>query len=321
MTRMFAALLALIAAESAYARDETGRLSLILAPNNAQPALLQPGGTIQAVLRENVPLRIESEAGSVPLEFRSAQPWHGRWVITSLVPAAAAPGPHTLIAEGPEVRDEEFRAVYVLPARPETYRLAHVSNLRAGDPRRSDTRLFRLTAELNAGAPDLILVTGDLTAGGTADQFRVALDVLNDCRAPTLVAPGEADNAAGLLEAYLGEMPKAAGYGPDGYLLCPPPSGHTPGAEARLHVERRAIRSARWSIGVAAALPSGDLRSALTVFVDDPLDYLFQADLDDRAESVVAWGRTRAFAGPRDGQIQWITVSPPGIAPAQDQSE
>ncbi len=319
--RVFAFLLILAAAGAASARDETGRLSLIVTPNNAQPAVLQPGGAIEALLRENVPLRIESAEGSVPLEFLSARPWRGRWVITSRIPASARPGAYTLIAERAERSDAAYRSVYVLPERPDTYRIAHVSNLRVGDSTRADSQLFRLTDALNDGAPDLILITGDLTAGGTEDQFRIALDVLNDCRAPTLVAPGDADDAEGLLEAYLGEFPAALRYGPDGYLLCPPPSRVSQGNEARLHIQRRAIRAARWSVGAVAATSRQDLRAALSLLVDDPLDFVFEATTVERAVPAIAWGRTKSYAAAGDRQITWFTVSPPGIVRAETATE
>jgi hypothetical protein len=316
MIRKLCALLAALSAGGAAARDEAGRLALILTPNSAQPAVLAAGSSLQTLLRENVPLRIESAEGAViELEFTAARPMRGSWMVDSRIPQSVAPGVYTLVADGTEAEDSAFRAVYILDGRPETYRLAHVSNLRVGDPNRSDSRLFRLTAAINGQAPDLILVTGDLTAAGTDEQFRLAIDILNDCRAPTFVAPGAADNRQGHLESYLGPYSTALRFAADAYLVCSPLAGLTAAGEARLHTERRAVRAARWSIGAAQSFAHGDLRSALTLFVDDPLDYVFEADAVDGA-GAGAWGRTRGFSGAAGSQVQWYTVGPRGIAEA-----
>lgn len=316
--RYAAVWIALLTAAGAHARDPSGRLADILTPNCAQPAVVQPGATLRSVLRENVPLRIESAEGEVTLEFEAARPWRGNWLVESSVPESTAPGGYTLIAEGSDGRDAEFRAVYVLPPYPETYLVAHVHDLRAGDGERPDSRLFRLTAELNTGSPDLILVTGNLTASGGAGQFRIALDALNDCLAPTFVAPGDADNIEGLLEAYLGDYPAALRFGPDAFVMCPPPAELTPARQARLLAERRAVRDARWSIGAAASYSHDDLRAALTLFVDDPLDYVVRAPNADPSDSSQAWGRTRGMTGSGDSLVRWIRITPRGAMPAQD---
>lgn len=316
--RAWIPLLAMLAASAAHARDENERLAFILAPNNAQPAIVRAGDTFSVVVRSQVPLRIESAAGTIALSTAGARPWRGNWIVEATVPSTALAGAYTLVAEDPDTRDSVYRAVYVLAETVESYRVAHVTNLRAGDPQRPDSRLFRLTAALNEGAPDLILVTGNLTATGAEDEFRLAMDVLNDCRAPTFVAPGDADNGEGLLQAYLGEYPAALWFGDDGYLLCPPPALLSPGNDARLHVARRAIRAARWSIGVGAEFSHRDSRTALTLFVDDPLDYVVYPG---PADVVEAWGRTRRVETSGDMQIRWFVVGPRGAAPADPARE
>ncbi len=320
MMRTAAVVCLLFAASIASARDDAGRLAAIVAPNNAQPAVLQPGTTFRALLRANVPLRIESAEGAADLELAHAQPWRGLWLVESRVPAGAAPGPYSLVARASGGDDVVHRAVYVLPDSGESYTVAHVTNLRVGDLRGSDSQLFRVTSMLNARAPDLVIVTGDLTAAGTAEQFRIALDVLNDCTAPTFVAPGPADVRGGLADAYLGNYPVALPYGEDAYLLCPPPNAMTPSNEAKLHIERRRVRAARWSVGAASGFPHDDLRAAITLFVDDPLDFLLDKAADGPARSRSHWGRTTLLtASPGRAVVRWYTVEPRGIElPAPD---
>lgn len=310
----------LLAASMASARDEAGRLAAIVAPNNAQPAVLRPGATLRALLRANVPLRIESAQGAANLELIRAQPWRGLWLVESRVPDGAAPGPYALVARASGGDDVIHRAVYLLADSRESYTVAHVTNLRAGDLRGSDSQLFRVTSMLNARAPDLVVVTGDLTASGTAEQFRIALDVLNDCIAPTFVAPGPADMRGGLADVYLGSYPVALPYGEDAYLLCPPANAMTPSTEAKLHIERRRVRAARWSVGAASGFPHDDLRVAITLFVDDPLDYLLDTREDRAGTARARWGHTRLLtASSGRAEVRWYRVEPRGIeSPAPD---
>jgi hypothetical protein len=307
------ALSTLLVVGAAAARDSEGRLDVILAPNNAQPAIVAPGGQFEAVLAANAPLRIESAQGVFALESSGARPWRGAWRVDALVPTDAPPGAYALVAVGANGPDPVYRAVFVQAQPAETYRVAHIANLRVGDPEGSDSRLFRVTASLNASAPDLILVTGDLTAGGAAEQFRLALEVLNDCAAPTLVAPGAADDREGLAETYLGRYPAAIAYGLDGYLLCPPGARPGSGADGRLHVERRRIRSARWSLGVAARSAWDDPRTNLTLLIDDPLDYVAGGDAGP-GQAPRTWGGAHILtARPGRATVRWFTVGPRGI--------
>jgi hypothetical protein len=309
-----------LASTLAGARSADGRLAVLLAPNSTQPAIVSRGGELDVILRENAELRLESASGSYGLRAAPAQPFRGLLRVRATLSAGAPAGAYTLIAKTASGEDRNFRSVVVLDAPPESYRVAVWTNLRVGaDPQHPDTALFRVSARINAGHAGLVLVTGDLTAAGTPEQFRLALDLLNDCAAPTLVAPGPADLASGRAQEYLGARPSAVPFGPDGYLLCPAPLADLGGEAGRLYTERRRIRATRWSIAAGLDLELRDLRGPLTVFADDPLDFV----LGGRAGAAGGpqgeaspWGPARLYTAPQErGALQWFTVGPRGVAP------
>jgi 3',5'-cyclic AMP phosphodiesterase CpdA len=70
-------------------------------------------------------------------------------------------------------------------------RLAHLSDIHFGDENAS--ALAGATAMLNAGAFDLVVVTGDLTRFGETVEFHAAAAWLSTVSAPRLVTPGNHD--------------------------------------------------------------------------------------------------------------------------------
>jgi hypothetical protein len=224
-----AIVMVLLASAGAHARDAEGRLGLVRAPNSTQPAIVISGGTLDVALSAEASLRLESASGTYALPPPNPHPSRGLVAAATHVSAEVAPGLYTLVAEAGGVVDRSFRSVLVLPAPMESYRVAVWSNVRIGaNPGAPDTALFRIAAEINAGAPALVLVTGDLTAEGTADQFRLAIALLNECAAPTFVVPGARDLASGRAGEFLGMFPTAVPFGFDAFLLTPPAAATTP---------------------------------------------------------------------------------------------
>jgi 3',5'-cyclic AMP phosphodiesterase CpdA len=70
-------------------------------------------------------------------------------------------------------------------------RIAHISDLHFGaeDPR----VVAALLAELNADAPDLVVISGDLTMGARRVEFRAARAFIQALHAPVLAVPGNHD--------------------------------------------------------------------------------------------------------------------------------
>jgi len=318
VNRILLALALCLCGATAHGRDAEGKLDLVLAPNSTQPAIVVLGGAFEVSLREDAALRLESASGSFDLSTTDARIQHGRHLVRVGLPAEVVEGTYTLVGTAAGAEDRNYRSVVVLNAPLETYRIAVWSNLRVGaDPQRPDTELFRVSAQINSGGAALVLVTGDLTAAGSPEQFRLALDILNDCTAPTLVAPGAIDFASGRVQDYLGSYPAAAPFGADGILLCSTPEAPLGTEAGRLYLERRRVRGARWSIGAAPGLDVGRLREQLTVLVDDPLDVVLGAPAGAAAEDgdLSPWGRARVFmVAPDRAALQWYTVTPQRVS-------
>jgi 3',5'-cyclic AMP phosphodiesterase CpdA len=70
-------------------------------------------------------------------------------------------------------------------------RIAHISDLHFGaeEPR----IVAALIDELNADAPDLVAISGDLTMGARRVEFRAASSFISSIRAPVLAIPGNHD--------------------------------------------------------------------------------------------------------------------------------
>jgi 3',5'-cyclic AMP phosphodiesterase CpdA len=72
-----------------------------------------------------------------------------------------------------------------------TIRIAHLSDIHFGDEERPAVEAAILA--LQGFAPDLTVVTGDLTLNGLPEEFRAAGDWLHRLPAPLLVTPGNHD--------------------------------------------------------------------------------------------------------------------------------
>lgn len=74
---------------------------------------------------------------------------------------------------------------------PETTRVAHLSDLHFG--RHVDAVTEALLAELRAGRPDVIVISGDFTQRARRREFEVAAEFLNRLPAPVVAVPGNHD--------------------------------------------------------------------------------------------------------------------------------
>lgn len=75
---------------------------------------------------------------------------------------------------------------------------------KAYDKARSNEALANAVSYLNTlvPAPDMVLVTGDLSDNGLKEEFCIASDILERLRAPVLIVPGNHDNRANLRAAF-----------------------------------------------------------------------------------------------------------------------
>lgn len=305
----------------ACSREQDGRLGLVLVPNNARPALVQMGDSFAVLARSTAELHLTSVTVSLSVKTTWLRLPNGLYKGLSELPPGIPAGTYALESVSKDTEDTNYRSVFVYEKFPETYRVAHLSNLRIGSKMGRDTGIYQSTKAINEAEATLVLVTGDLTSAGTPKQFAQALDMLSDCRAPTLVCPGPAEIASGLSLEYLGPTPFAVRFGLDGYLgyYAAEQGGWDPeGRSGELHRLRRSIRSARWSVGFTNRYdPDGSLRDHLVLFRDNPLDVLICA-LHSGAQTRqfdIPWGDARGFAmdGSTRGAVQFFEVSSGGV--------
>jgi 3',5'-cyclic AMP phosphodiesterase CpdA len=72
-------------------------------------------------------------------------------------------------------------------------RIAHISDIHAGEVTFQHEVMARVIQKINAMQPDIVIVAGDLTAAGYQDEYIEAAGILAQIEAPKLVIPGNHD--------------------------------------------------------------------------------------------------------------------------------
>ena len=329
MTRSFRlhgiGLLCVLLCAYAAARNDDGTLGLIQRPNSGVPTIIAPGQSFSAILNHKAQLSLRNEQGILQLECAWAPLPDDQMCASCVAPDAIEPGCYALKAVSENGEDINERAVYVVESFPETYWIAHITDTHIGTtrhPRRTVEIIDELLASVNASEAFLALITGDLTENGRPEQFREFLELLDACRLPTFVVPGNHDRLDRHYERFFGPLTYVFQFGLDGYLgfdtkdlLIADGLGPQDGA---LHRLRREIRASRWSIGFTHRydLTMG-MRAQLTLFVDDPLDYLLYGHYHREADEQdgIPWGKTSIIMTPAAINGYWrpIEVNAQGL--------
>lgn len=321
-----AAVLALLCCLAATAREPDGTLGLIRTPNNGVPVLTLPGGAFDAIVSERADLSLTSDSGAAC----SLNPqWHsipGAEQARCTLPPEIKPGTYALTASTANKTDVNARSVYVFEAFPESYLVAHVTDIHIGSqgrPRPADAIFRDIIQSVNASGALFALLTGDLTDGGEPDQFRSLLEVMDTCTMPTFVCPGNHDRQALHYEQTFGPLAYYFWFGNDAYLSFDTKDFITADElgrqDADLEVYRRAIKPARWSIGFSHRYePAMGMRSQIVLFVDNPLDCLIAGHThraNEPGQDRVPWGTTRLIISPAaiDGVFRLIEITSRGI--------
>lgn len=311
------------------AREEDGRLSLIRIPNNGVPAIITQTDSFQATLTEEATLYLTNQEGIWSLNTEWTALPSGLMQAQCSLQQPLDSGMYTLSAETDRMKDNNIRSVYVMESILESYVIAHVTDTHVGTtrhPREDRAIIGDVIASLNASEAALAVFTGDLTENGDHEQFQKFLALLDMCRMPTFVVSGNHDRQARHYEQYFGVQTYAFRFGKDGYLafdtkdyLIADELGEQDGL---LHYYRRQIRDTRWSIGLTHRydLTMG-IRSQLTLFVDDPLDYLLYGHYHREAgeQDGIPWGNTEIIMTPAaiNGQYRLIGVDEQGLHPQE----
>jgi hypothetical protein len=323
----------------AAARNTDGTLGLIQTPNSGVPVIVAPGDQFDIVLTGRAPLSLTRADASITVRPAWTELPGGRMKATCSVPGDAPPGAYAVEAGEGDKKDRNMRAVYVRDGFPESYAVAHITDVHVGAERggRTAEDIFReLVAVLNEKDLAFVLVTGDITHNGTGEELRVFVEVLDACTHPTFVCPGNHDRKGLNYEHTFGSLTYMFWFGQDGYLLYDTKDYLTADElgpqDADIQVYRRAIKPARWAIGAAHRHigqanddgqrhePGQGIRSQITLFVDDPLDLLILGHWhrENRTEEqYVLWGTTPVIVTPAaiDGAYRLINMTRHRILP------
>jgi predicted phosphodiesterase len=321
MTNRLTALF-LIVTVPALARGPDGTLALIRTPNNGVPVIVAPGGGFEAVLTEQASLRLVGNQGARDLTVSWEELPGGAAKARCALETDIPPGTYALEATANGVTDRVLRCVFVRPSFPEYYLIAQLTDTHLGAERngRPAADIFRDAIKaVNESPAVFAIITGDLTDSGDPGQFQQLLEVLDTCRAPTFVCPGNHDRGGGRYERFFGPTTYVFRFGEDGYLGFDTKDFVTAddlsAQDADLEVDRRAIKSARWAIGFTHRYESNmGMRSQIVLFVDNPLDHLILGHwhrANTEQEKTVPWGTTPITVTPAtvDGYVRIFEIS------------
>jgi hypothetical protein len=322
--RWLASVLLFWLSAAALARGPDGMLGLIQTPNNGLPVILTPGGAFEAVLSQQAELRLRGQK-VIPLRPRWTSLPGGRMQAICNVPADVPVGTYAIEGVVGDRTDITPRSVYIRDGFPARYAIAQMSDLHIGlkRPIRSpEAAVTDVIAAVNASDAQFVLVTGDLTHGGKVEQFRSLLTILDACRIPTFVCPGNHDRTGLNYEGFFGPLAYRFRFGEDVYIGYDTKDRCTAdewgSQDADLQVFRRQEAGSRWIIGFSHRYePDQGMRSQLILFVDAPLDHLIFGHWHRDAEGVVPWGTTPYTSTPAtsSGFMRYFNISPEGIRP------
>jgi len=325
-------LAASLACISAAARQPDGTLGLIRTPNNGIPAIVAPGGQFDVVVQQRAELRLLAEQDGPPLEIQWADLPGGLARARCTVPSDAAPGTYSVIATAGDDTDRNDRAVYVRNGFPDYYVAAHLTDTHIGSDRhpRPAADIFRDAVNAaNRSEAAFVVISGDLTENGQMDQFRQFMALMDECKLPTLVCPGNHDRDGLIYEQVFGPLTYGFLFGKDGYLVFDTKDYVTAddldAQNADLEVLRQQIKPCRWAIGVTHRYePAQSLRSQLILFVDNPLDHLMfghQHRARENDPKLVPWKTTPMTMTPAtvDGFMRLYDISDKEVRPREPQ--
>ena len=312
-----------------WARNADGTLGTIQSPHNGMPALRTPGASFSARLSARAELSLVQGENRIALDAEWTETTSDGISAQCRLPASVPPGTYTLEARHDSGVDQNQRAVYVLESFPKNYVVAHLSDTHLGKERegrrRSEAINQDISAQVNASDAAFAVITGDLTENGNPEQFQTFLRVIDACALPTFVCPGNHDRQALNYEAYFAPLQYAFQFGEDGYLSFDTKDYNTASGvgvqDGNLQRLRRQLKPSRWCIGLTHRYEAMmGMRSQLTLFVDNPLDFLFFGHLhyeNTADEPAVPWGTTPITVVPAavNGSMRLIAITELGIKP------
>ncbi len=295
-------------------------------PCVGRPAIVAPGGQfgLGDIVEGTVFLLADGTRTAVSVLPNEAAMLEG--VGIGSIPESVPPGRYDLVVTGADGESVRPGAVHIVAPDFGNYSIALVraDGVGAVTP---DGRMFSdgLMEKLALTAADLVFVVGTLTRDGSVTGYESVRRRFSDIAAPVVFCPDRAELLRGAYRELFGNAVYPIRFGADGFLLLGAGIAHVDSGNAALngsvYRHRRDLRACRWSVGVAGRFGlDWSVRSQLTLFVDDPLDYLIVGEVPEAMGEKVPWGRTR-FVGWESGSadpLQLIVVGESGMRPRGD---
>lgn len=244
----------------------------LLSPNQGEPALVLRGGEFEVRATEQSQVALVSGDLRVPL----AGVWSRNGTLCLVrVPEDMLPGKYAIEVGGAT----NYNAVFVYNEIPRRYSIACVPASTGPSP----AALKEIVQLINSSGAALALFLGPLTSSGSAEDLKLAAEALRGCSAPTLTTPGADDIARGEYGHYFGSGWHGVRFGEDAYLSLNSadlvPLDELGQGPAEIQRFRRINRSARWTIAFTGRLSRRSaLRTLLTLYTDDPADFVLSND-------------------------------------------
>lgn len=267
------------------------------------PLFAVPGEEFSVLLDERfsigLPVPNPDEPGP---HYSEEQQSNGRKLIRITLPSDIPVGVQPVTLQN--TKERYTVPLFVLKEWPQVYAVA-VLELQSFESSNIDS----LVGEINAIEAALVFITGPATLN---PEVHLLLEM---AQKPVVLVPGYTHPA----------VPRVLNFGRDSFLLFDTTT-HTATAdgsyqEGRLQQLRAEIKPSRWSIGITHdyAAISGT-RTMLSLFVDNPLDFLFTGPWHGAVveeKPVIEWGATGAAAAlsPGVAGITLIDVTETAILP------
>ncbi len=322
---VFFLVLATLVGGTGAARNPDGTLGFLKLPNNGVPVIIRSDAAFEAVLEKEATLTLSGGGGTTALEVSWSSLPGGLQQGRCKAPGPLSPGVYALHAETASSTDINTRSVYVVDTFPESYQIAHITDLHLGRFPEShpNSGLFQEIIEtVNTSDAVFALITGDVTDNAEPVQFRQFLEQLDRCRLPTFVVAGNHDRTANTYQRFFGSSAYTFTFGEDGYLAFDTKdfliADEMSAQNGLLYSYRRQIRAGRWSIGFTHRYDVAmGMRAQLCLFVDDPLDFLIYGHYhrEPGEGDGIPWGTTRPIMTPAavDGMMRFLQVNASGV--------
>jgi hypothetical protein len=312
-TRAFLVLALLCAGLPCAARDASWKLAALVYPNDCRPALTIPGAAIDVLVRgaegeSEISGALFRREAQYPLSLRAAgtqEPDGAKW-FRATVPKEAQAGAYSLEVQLRGRADRNSRSVFVFDKVPTEYAVAQVTDTHVGSWARSAAPMLEaVTEQVNQAKPLLVLITGDITDGGKAEEYQTFLRMLNRFEAPTFVCAGNHDRHSRTLDSvyvdYCGEPSYFFDVGQDRFVACDMEFRWTDWQ-----------RHPQW-LGVADALRGSSSTRWRIVFshrYEPGMSYHFQRYLCESRVSAFLSGHWHwDFVGQFSGGTKWVATA------------